>query len=219
MSLIILYRVFGYKLRLTIKKDIFSRMFKLSFGNYIAGFAASLPLNLLPVMIINNLGAKQAAFYYMDMLIVSTLNTIVSSTGQALFAEGSNNEKELKKHIIKSVKLTLSILIPSILFIIVFGKYILLFFGKEYSNQGIILLYLLSLSVVFTSINGMLSAILNTKGKVNYILMMCLIGPAILITLTYYAIPMGLIPLGYAWLIGEGIISLIYMTVVFLKAL
>jgi len=219
MSLIILYRVYGYKLRLIIKKDIFLRMSKLSFGNYIAGFAASLPLNLLPIMIINNLGPKQAAFYYMDMLIAGTLNTVVSSTGQALFAEGSFNDKELKKYVIKSVKFTLLILIPSIIFIFLFGKYILLFFGKEYSSEGTILLYLLSLSVIFTSVNSVLSAILNVKGKVNYILMMCLVGPVILLIFTNYAIPMGLVPLGFAWLIGEGIISLIYISVVFFKAL
>lgn len=217
MSLFILYRVYGYKLRLTIKKDIFLKMSKLSFGNYIASFAASLPLNLLPIIIINNLGAKYAAFYYMDMMIVNLLNTIQSSIGQSLFAEGSNNEKELKKHVIKSIKLTLIILIPSILFIILFGKYILFFFGKEYSSEGIVLLYLLSLSVIFTSINGMLSTILNVKRKVNLILIMCIIAPIILLTFVYYAIPNGLIALGYAWLLGEAFNALLYLTIVYLN--
>jgi hypothetical protein len=64
-----------------------------------------------------------------------------------------------------------------------------------------------------------LSAILNVKGKVNYILMMCLIGPIILLTFIYFALPHGLIPLGIAFLVGEALISVIYLFVVLFKAL
>jgi len=217
VSIFILYKLFNYKFQLVIKKDIFSKMFKLSFGNYIASFAASLPLTLLPIMITNTLGPKQAAFFYMDMAIVGLLTAIQSSIGQSLFAEGSHNDKELKKHVIKSIKFYLLIMVPAILVIVLFGKYILLFFGKDYSSEGIALLQILVLSVIFTSINSLLSAILNIKGKVNIILVMCIIGPIILLTLIYFLLPHGLISLGYAWLVGEGIISLIYLLVVYLS--
>jgi len=219
VSIFILHKLYSYKFRLTFKKDIFRNMYKLSFGNYIASLLAGLPLTLLPIMITNTLGPKQAAYFYMDMMIVNLLNTIQSSVNNSLFAEGSNNDKELKKHIFKSITFISLLLIPFMLVVVLFGGHILLAFGKEYSNEGVVLLRLLALSVIFTSINGMLSSILNVKGKVNLILMMCIIGPSILLALIYFALPKGLVPLGYAWLIGEAIISLIYMTVVFLKAL
>jgi O-antigen/teichoic acid export membrane protein len=219
ISLFVLHRLYNYKFKFTFNKNIFRKMFTLSFGNYVASFAANLPMTLLPIMIANSLGAKQAAYYYMDMMICTLLNTIQSSIGASLFAEGSNNEINLKNHVIKSIKLILVILIPSIICVFLFGKYILLFFGKEYSSEGINLLYLLSLSVIFTSINGLLGAILNVKGKVNYILLMCLIGPTILLTFIYFALPHGLIPLGIAFLVGEALISVIYLFVVLFKAL
>ncbi len=219
ISLYILYKFFGYKFKLTIKKDIFYKIFNLSFINFIASFTASLPLNLLPLMIASSLGPKQAAYYYIDMSIITLLNAIQSSINQSLFAEGSNNDKELKKYIIKSVKFTIMILIPSIIFIILFGKYILLFFGKEYSSQGIFLLQLLALSVIFTSINGTLSTILNIKGRLNLLLMMCILGPLILLSILHFVIPKGLVTLGYGWFLGEGIIAILYSIIVWIKVL
>jgi O-antigen/teichoic acid export membrane protein len=219
VSIYILYGYFAYKIKFTIKKKILSNMFKLSFSNYIASFLASLPLSILPILIVNNLGAKEAGIFYLDLMIINLLSTIQSSIGQSLFAEGSNNDKDLKKHVISSVKFIILVLIPAILITIFGGKYILLIFGKIYSDDGIMLLQLLAISVIFTSINGLLSAILNIKGKVKLILMMCIIGPVILLSFIYFLLPGGLVSLGYAWLFGEGLISVIFLCVVYFKAI
>lgn len=202
-----------------INIDVLSRMFKLSFGNYIASFTSSLPLTVLPILITNKLGNSQAAYYFMSMSIVSLLLTVQKSANSSLFAEGSTDDKELKKLIFKSIKFISLFSIPSILAIVLFGQYILLFFGKEYSTEGIALLRLLAVSVIFTTINGTLSAVLNIKGKVNIIIIMCLIGPALLLSLVYFSIPFGLTSLGIAWIIGEGIIAFLYVLVVFFKVL
>ncbi len=217
ISLFILYKFFGHKFRFTIQKAILREMSKLSFGNYVASFMATLPVTLLPIMITNQLGARQAAYFYLDMMIVNLLNIIQFSLNQSLFAEGSHNSTALKENVIKSLRLIGILLIPAIIGVFIFGEHILSIFGKEYSTEGIQLLYLMSLSTIFISINTTLSAILNVKGKVHIILVMCFIGATILLTLSYFTLPYGLIALGIALLIGEGLISLIYSTIVFLK--
>lgn len=217
LGIIILYKTLNYKIRFAINKNILKNMFKLSFTNYIASFLASLPLSLLPILIVNQLGSKEAGIFYLDLMIINLLNTIQSSIGQSLFAEGSNDIKDLKKHVLKAVKFIILILVPAILITIFLGQYILLIFGKVYSDEGIYLLRLLAISVIFTSINGLLSAILNIKAKVNLILIMCIIGPIILLTFIYFLLPSGLIALGYAWLFGEALISIIYMSMVYFK--
>jgi O-antigen/teichoic acid export membrane protein len=152
-------------------------------------------------------------------MIINLLNTIQYSVNNSLFAEGSTDEKDFKKHIIKAIKLILILLIPAILIINLFGGYVLQAFGKEFSTEGFMLLKLLSFSVIFTSINGALSSILNVKGKVNYILLMCIIGPSILMSFVYFTLPHGLISLGIGWLVGEAIIALIYLIIVVTKIL
>lgn len=217
ISLIILYRIFGYRLRATIKKDLLRKMSKLSFGNYVASFMNNLPVTLLPIMITNNLGPSQAAFFYLDIMIVNLLNIIQYSLNQSLFAEGSNNISELRKNVIKSLKFIYGLLLPAIAGVFLLGGYVLSLFGKEYSVEGIAFLRLMSLTTIFVAINGTLSAILNVKGKVGSILFMSTVGALILLTFSYFALPYGLITLGYAWIISEGVISFIYLVFVFFR--
>jgi hypothetical protein len=51
------------------------------------------------------------------------------------------------------------------------------------------------------------------------VLLMCFIGPLILLSLVYFMLPYGLVSLGYAWLIGEALIALIYVVIIFTRVL
>lgn len=85
------------------------------------------------------------------------------ATSQSLFAQGSYSETELKIQLKKATKIISLILIPAILVTFLFGNYILLAFGKEYSDEGFILLKLLLISGIFYSINAIGNVILNIK--------------------------------------------------------
>ena len=86
-------------------------------------------------------------------MIANLLYIITTATSQSLFTEGSYSERELKAHLKKAIKIISIIIIPAIIVTFLFGKYILLAFRKEYSNEGFILLKLLSISGIFISIN------------------------------------------------------------------
>ena len=98
-------------------------------------------------------GAKFSAYFYLDMMIANLLYIIPTATSQSLFAEGSYSEIELKAYLKKAIKIISIIIIPAIIVTSLFGNYILLAFGKEYSDEGFILLKLLSISGIFISIN------------------------------------------------------------------
>jgi O-antigen/teichoic acid export membrane protein len=69
------------------------------------------------------------------MMIANLLYIILMATSQSLFAEGSYSGKELKVQLKKVIKIISLILIPTILVTFLFGNYILLTFGKEYSDS------------------------------------------------------------------------------------
>jgi len=110
-------------------------MTKFSLGNYIAGFIGGLPAMVLPILITNSIGAKFSAYFYMDMMIASLLYIIPMATSQSLFAKGSYSERDLKIQLKKAIKTISIIIIPAIIVIFLFGNYILLAFGKEYSDS------------------------------------------------------------------------------------
>lgn len=195
---IILIVRFNYKLKFVSYDSIIKKIFPFSFGNFIAGFLGGLPMMILPLMMTNLVDPETTAYYYMAMMIATLLFIIPGATADSLFAEGSHNEKEMKAHIKKAVKIISLILIPAILITIFFGKYLLLLFGKEYSTGGFRLLQLLALSGVFVSINYTFGTILRVKHRIKELILISFVAALLILGLSYLFLARGLLGIGLA---------------------
>jgi len=214
VSLVILILRFNYLPKPIIDRIVVKRMTKFSLGNYIAGFIGGLPVMVLPILITNLIGAKFSAYFYMAMMIASLLYIIPVATCQSLFAEGSHSEMELKVHLKKAIKIISIIIIPAIIVTFLFGNYILLAFGKEYSYEGFILLKLFSISGVFISIDTIGGTILKIKHKIKLLILLSLTCTSIILSLSVFFIKMnlfGVVGVGIGWIVGQGTLSLIYL--------
>jgi O-antigen/teichoic acid export membrane protein len=209
---IILMLKFQYKPKFAFYDNVIMKIGKYSFGNYIAGFIGSLPLLLLPLMITNILHPEITAYYFMAIQIASLLFVIPNATTNSLFAEGSTNERGLKKQVFKSIWIIGILLIPAILLTLLFGKYILLAFGSEYSAQGLNFLKIMALSGIFVSINSIFGSVFKVKKRIKEIIVRNIVGTITIIGLSYLFIHkgMGLIGVGYAYIIGQAVTSLLY---------
>jgi O-antigen/teichoic acid export membrane protein len=155
-------------------------------------------------------GAKFSEYFYMAMMIANLLYVIPSATSQALFAEGSYSETELKVYLKKAIKIISIIIIPAIIVTFLFGNYILLAFGKEYSDEGFILLKLLSISGIFVSINTIGSVILSIKHKIKLMILLNLINTTVILSISIILIKMnlfGVVGIGIGWTVGAGYYS------------
>lgn len=211
--LIILLWKFNYVVRLIIDTGILKKVAKFSLANYVAGFIGGLPSTILPLIIINTLGAKVSAYFYMDLMIANLLYIIPLATSQSLFAEGSHNEGIIKNHVKKAMKIIVVFLIPVIIVMLFLGKYILLAFGKEYSSGGFAFLQLLAISAVFMSVNYVGNAISNIKHKIHYVVILNTITTCIILALSYLSIHNGngLTGIGVSWVIGQAVTAMIYL--------
>jgi O-antigen/teichoic acid export membrane protein len=210
VAIMFLITKFDFKISFQYDVSILRKIFKFSFINYLAGLISSLPIFLLPLIIANNLGLESAAHYYIAMTIASILFMVPTATTQSLFAEGSHNEKLMKKHIGKSIKIVAYIVIPLMILTYLFGDYILLIFGKNYSIEGYRFLQLLAISGIFVSINAVYGAIFRIEDKVKELMIISTIGTAITFILTYLLLNKGLFGIGIAWMVGQIVISLLY---------
>jgi exosortase/archaeosortase family protein len=212
---IILIIKFNYKPKFAFYDSIIKKIGKYSFGNYVAGFFGNLSTLILPLLILNKLGAENSAYYYIAMMIASLLFIIPSATSNSLFAEGSYNEKEIKIQIKKSIKIIALLLIPGILITIFLGKYILLLFGHEYSSEGFRFLQLLALSGIFMGINSIFGTLLRVKKKIKSLIVISIFNAVLILGLSYLFMSnnLGLLGIGYAWIIGNAIVSGIYVMV------
>jgi Na+-driven multidrug efflux pump len=146
------------------------------------------------------------------MQIASLLFVIPNATNSSLFAEGSNNEKGLKKSVYKSIWIISLLLIPAILITFIFGHFILSAFGSEYSSQGINLLKIMALSGIFVSVNSIFGSVFKVRKRIKEIIVRTAIGTVVIIGLSYFFIykGIGIVGVGYAYLIGQAVMAGIY---------
>jgi len=188
---------------------IIGSMWQYSAGSYLAGLFNMAPQLILPIMVVNLLGAEQGAYYYMAWIIARLLVTIPGSMSQSLFAEGSHFEDQLMVNVRKSLKFIALMLIPVVILVFVLGKWPLLLFGEGYAENSLMLLKLMAISVVFIGINRVYASILRVKNKIRELILIFALPAVAMLLGSYFIMPiLGLAGIGYAWLAVHGIVSI-----------
>ena len=202
------------KLNLDIIKD----MWRYSTVNYLANLLRASPSLILPIMVVNLIGATQNAYFYVTWMIAGLLFAIPAAISQSLFAEGSHFEDKLRINVRKSIKFTFLLLIPAIIILFLLGKWLLLLFGTNYSANGLMLLWILSLSSLFVGINSIYISILWIKNRIiELVFISGFITIAVLLG-SYFIMPAaGIVGIGYIWITIQAAVS-IYV-IVSMKAL
>lgn len=207
----------GIKLGYVIDQSYLKNSFHFSAGNYLVSLFMLGPTMILPVLILNTLGAESAAYYFLAYSIASLLYMIPNSISLSLFVEGSRGE-EMKKTVLKSLFLIYSLLIPSILALYFFGGEILKIVSAEYAEKCLDLLKLLSISYVFF---GVIQTFFSIKRIQNSILsIVCFNGLSFisLIGLSYtLMIKYGIIGIGYASILSSGLMFILIIGSIVLK--
>lgn len=198
-----------YQLKLSTKA--IKKMAYLSFGLYISGFATVAPSFVLPLLITNILGPRHTAYYYIAATTNNVLNLIPQVIAQNLLVEGAYKESKLKIYVIKAFQLIALIIIPAITIMFLFGNHILLVFGRQYSHEGFELLKLLSLSVILVGVNSVLNIILTIKHRIKFIIITSIFCTLLNIGISYYLLHLGLRAIGYATIISQLLLFILYI--------
>lgn len=208
-GLIFLFHVIpAYRPAIRVDGEIISEMLHFSFWSYISNLFNVSPALILPIMITNILTPDLTAYFYIAWMIANLLFMIPRQTAQSLFAEGSNFDKRLGVNLKKSLKFISLLLIPSLLFILIFGDRLLLLFGSEYSEEGFGLLQILALSTIPLALNTVYVTVKNIKKQVKTVTL--IYGVIAVGTLggSYLLLgSMGLVGIGYAWVMGNGVVA------------
>jgi O-antigen/teichoic acid export membrane protein len=200
----------GYHIIFTVNKEAVNDMLHFSFANYIGGLFWSGPSLILPIMVVNLLGAEPNAYFYIAWTVASVFTTIPSAISASLFAEGSYDEGKLGLNIRRTLKMVFLVLIPLVVLILVVADKVLLAFGGYYSANATTLLRILAISALPLAINVVYLDVKRVQGKLKVIVGLTASVVAVTIGLTYLLLPrMGINGAGIAWLVSQGIITLV----------
>ena len=198
----------GYKPVPTLNIGLIKNTWRYSAGNYVTNILSASLGFILPIMVVNLLDSSQNAYFYIAWMISCLLFTIPRSISTSLFAEGSHFQDKLRENAIKSLKFTFLLLIPSLVILIIVGKYLLLAFGQSYSLQALDLLWVLSISSLPVAINSLYTSILRIEGKLKELMAISGLITVPVLLVSYLIVPeIGIIGIGYAWLGAETMLS------------
>lgn len=203
---------FKYKPKLKINIQTLRDMFHYSFVNYIASIFNIAPTLILPIIVLNRLGAESAGYYYLAFTVANLLYAVVYSVSSSMFAEGSYGEVELKKLFIRSATISAFITIPASLIMIFLGPSMLKLFGKAYgdsASQAITILALASPAVAAYTLGNVM---LRITHQIYSIIIVNLVYVISIGLLAYLWVGYGLSWVAASWAIGNTLASLVAFT-------
>ncbi len=188
--------------------SVISNIWRYSAGNYLANLLAQAPILVLPIMIVNLLGAEQNAYFYVTWRIAGLLFAIPGAVSQSLFAEGSHSEGELAANVRRSLRFVFILLVPAVVLLFLLGKWLLLLFGEAYSLSGLTLLWILAISSLLIGINSVYRSILMVEGRIRELVIINGLRAAAVLLGTYLIVPTTeIVGIGYAWIAPIGALS------------
>lgn len=192
-----------------LKLRLLTEVFNYSLGNHFATLIQSVPTWIFPLLVVNVVGPQENAYFYIAWTIGITLSAIPSAISYSFFAEGSHDEKKLFSFGSSALKLSLGLLVPAIGIIFLIGDKLLSLFGQAYSEQGLTLLRVVSLSAIPASFNQMYLMYKRVTKETKAVLTISLVLVVLALGSSYMLIPqMGLIGPGVAYLGANTVVAL-----------
>ena len=200
----------GYRPFPTINREVIGVMRRFSFANYLSVLFWAAPSVVMPIMVVNLLGAESNAYFYIAWAIGTMPAMVSSSASTSLFAEGSNEEEKLGLNIWRSLKMVFLILVPAVILMLAIADKLLLLFGGPYAENGTTLLRIMAISNLPFAINITYLSIKRVEKKLGVLVGLTAFTAAVTLGLTCLLLPrMGINGAGIARLAAQGIVALI----------
>ncbi len=203
VSLVLIVLVLGYQPRLRLNLPLVRQALDFSTANYVANLLNLLPTLVLPIAVIDELGAKPAAYYYIAFAIANLLNAISYSTSQALFAEGAHGDTARRVLVKRSARLLAAAAIPAGLLVAAIAPALLLVFGAQYSRHATATLIVLSLGVLPVAACTWAVTLLRVTKQLPALIGSNVAYAGVICGLAVWWARSGLVFVGLAWDIGN----------------
>ena len=205
-----------YKLVPTLNLNLTKGVWRYSSGSYLVSLFSNAPTLVLPLIVVNRLGAESNAYFYITWMIAYLLFAIPITISQSLFAEGSHFGDKLQENIGKSLKFTFVLLVPAVVLCVLVGKWLLLLFGESYSVNALHLLQILAISSLPLSINYIYTGVLRVKDRLKELAVIWGFISVTVLLVSYLVIPAtGITGIGYVWL-GTNCVVAVYSLIALL---
>lgn len=184
-----------------IDLDFLRNSFTYSAGNYVSGLLVDASATILPILVLNVLGAGASADYYVAYSMALVVSVIPSAFCTSLFVEGSHGEKLLSTTK-KTILMSILVLVPVIIVMYIGGGFFLGLFGKGYADEALELFRLLLIMNLLMVPFLVYVSIAKIRKDMRGLTIIGVFNSALLVGLSYsFMYLWGLAGIGYAWIL------------------
>ncbi len=172
-------------------------------GHYFINLGGLSTQYLLPIVVSVRLSPIDNAYYYTTVRVSDFFLSVSAAVAISLFAEGSHRADELSHKVRSSARIIGILLVPTMLFCFLGGRYILSVFGSNYAQHGLLLLRIDIVSTVPDAITNVYISILRVQKRLRFAAVLNLSMAALTLALAWVLLPwLGIAGQGVAYLIS-----------------
>ncbi len=207
VSLIISLFFMQIPFKLTIDRKIIRKILSFSSGNYAANLLQYAPITILPIMITSIISPAVTAYFYLAWMMATIIFFIPQATAHSLLVEGSHDTNGIRKKVKKAFYFSFLLVIPGAIIVFFTAKYLLLIFGKPYSENAFQLLKILAISSIPLTINTIYVSLKNIQHKIKNVIIVNLLIALGTIGGSVLMVKHGLAWIGVCWLSSHVLIN------------
>jgi O-antigen/teichoic acid export membrane protein len=179
-------------------------------GNYLGSLFALAAVRLLPLLVAQQAGVAQAAFFYLPWTVATSIQLIVVNMALSLTVEGVLDEARLGRHIRQFLVHIVRLLVPLIAVVMLTAPWLLRLSGAQYAAEGTVLLRLLGCATLVGVLNSIYVSVARARRQVSRIVAAQALLSLLTLTLSYWLLPVyGIVGVGWAALGSEALVAAI----------
>lgn len=173
-------------------------------ADYLGSLFRMAAYTVVPLMVLDNLGAEQSAFFSLAWIIGYMLFLVVRNMGSSLVVEAVSRPEHLVDHALRTLRHSGLLLAVGVLVIIAGAPWILALFGGDYAAEGTTLLRLLALAALPNLVFSLAVDILRARRRLRLVVTLQMALCVLVLGLTKLLLPvLGITGAGVAWLVAE----------------
>ena len=202
VSLILIAKALGWRPTLTNSFRTLKPFLRFSTANYAGNIFILLPTLVVPIIVLDRLGASTAAYYFVAYQIATLLYSAVYAVEGAFLAEGSHNDTDWREMRRRSRRFAMALFVPACLVLVIVAHWVMLTFGVSYSHYGTCSLMVLALAVIPLALCNWSWTVLRITGQLHRLVLSTCVFTLSICIFAWYLAPHGLTALSASWPLG-----------------
>jgi O-antigen/teichoic acid export membrane protein len=179
-------------------------------SDYGGSLLVSASTSLLPLIVLATVGASASAYYYIAWTVAYSMQMFSLSMAISLSVEGAGRRAEVGRAMRRMLKLLVGLQLPLVAAIAIFAPVILQIFGSKYSDEGAMLLRLLTLGVFPHGVNAVCLGVARARRQLRVIFAIQAAQAGSFLVLAVVLMPaFGIAGVGAAFLLGQSAVAVV----------